>query len=512
MENELKFEVAGDQDAAIRELPTLLDAELLSPQEQALESEYFDTPDFLLRRNGAALRVRRDGDQIVQTLKSTGEQRAGIFEREEYESELKEAKPDLEALRAAVPKSSPLSHVLKNASLSDQLAPIFRSTVTRKLWTLRPTSGEEIELALDTGVITAAEHARSFCELELELKHGDPRRLGEVGLRLIDKVPLSLSMQSKSDRGYDLLVCDNRSAIKALPIALRKKDTVEEALCKILHNCLAQVHANVPLVATGHSPEGVHQMRVGLRRFRSALDMFEDVVKLPAALEDEVKWIADELGQSRDWYVLAHSTLSQVDAGDDKPDPMAETKAAAAEIAEDRHAKATAAVQSPRYARVALALDHWITTNPWRDTSDDTRKMLKKRIGVLADRVLRQRHRRLVRRGRGLHKLDAHHRHRARIAAKKLRYAVEFFADLFEQKSLKPYRQVLAKLQDDLGWGNDMAVADGLLSHLQQHHRKASDGAGYARGFLAARVADDRDNQRRLWKRFRSTSRPGSPK
>ncbi|RWA56435.1 hypothetical protein AU476_03740 [Cupriavidus sp. UYMSc13B] len=294
MEKELKFELAADQDVTLRELPMLLDVEFDSPQEQALESEYFDTPDFFLRRNGAALRVRRNGDQIVQTLKSSGEQHGGAFEREEYESALKEAKPDLDALRAAVPKSSALFQVLKDGSLSDQLAPIFRSTVTRKLWTLKLESGEQIELALDTGKITAAEQARSFSELELELKYGDPRRLGEIGLRLIDKIPMSLSMQSKSDRGYDLLGSAHRSAVRAQPIALRKKDTVEEALCKILHNCLDQVRANAPLVATGHSPEGVHQMRVGLRRFRSALNMFDNVVTLPGALADEVTWIADD--------------------------------------------------------------------------------------------------------------------------------------------------------------------------------------------------------------------------
>lgn len=508
MEKELKFELAAGQNAAIRELPALPDVELQPQPEQALTSEYFDTPDFLLRRHGAALRVRRDGDKYVQTLKSSGEQRGGLFEREEYESTLTEAKPDLDTLRQAVPKSSPLCRVLRSDSLADQLHPVFRTTVTRKVWTLKLAGGEEIELALDSGKITAAEHARSFSELELEIKHGDPRRLAEIGLRLIDKIPMSLSMQSKSDRGYDLLVPDQRPAVKAQPIELKKKDTVGEALCKILQNCLDQVHANAPLVATGHSPEGVHQMRVGLRRFRSALDMFEELVTMPEALADEVKWIAGELGESRDWYVLSHATLQQVDAGKDKRDQMAAAVAAANDIAKARHAKATAAVQSPRYAHLALALDHWVTTTPWRDASGDTRDLLERRCGVLADRVLRKRHRTLVRRGKGLHKLDAHHRHRARIAAKKLRYAAEFFADLFQQKSLKPYRRVLAKLQDDLGWGNDMAVADHLLDHLQQHHRKASDGASYARGFLAARLADDRDNQRLLWKRFRSTSRP----
>ena len=176
-----------------------------------------------------------------------------------------------------------------------------------------------------------------------------------------------------------------------------------------------------------------------------------------------------------------------------------------------RQTDAASAVKSPRYAHLMLELEHWLSTTPWRDANDMAHEESSDaRVTKHADRVLRKRHRKLIRRGRALHKLDANHRHRARIAAKKLRYATEFFADLFQPKRMKPYRRVLAKLQDDLGWGNDMAVAERLLNHLEQHHRKAAAGASYARGSLAARVVDDRPNQRKLWKRFRATSRPAS--
>ncbi|ODV43897.1 hypothetical protein AWV79_13570 [Cupriavidus sp. UYMMa02A] len=393
--------------------------------------------------------------------------------------------------------------------MPDQLTPIFRTTVTRKTWLLRLPNGDEVELALDRGKVTAAEHDQPFSELELELKQGDPHRLGEIALRLVDKIPLRFSLQSKSDRGYGLLRSDKRRATTAASITLKKRDTVETAFCTIVRNCLDHAHANAPLVATGNSPEGVHQMRVGLRRFRSALDLFADVVALPDGLEDEVKWMANELGRARDWHVLAHSTLAQIDGTSDTRSALREAKAAAVSIEEARDADAAVAVKSPRYAHLMLALEHWLATAPWRGTSDKAVvKSLDAHIIAHADRVLRKRHRKLVRRGRKLHKLDAQHRHRARIAAKKLRYATEFFAGVFEPKSMKPYRRVLAKLQDDLGWGNDMAVADGLLNHLELHRRKAAAGARYARGFLAARVSDDRANQRTLWKRFRATSRP----
>lgn len=510
MERELKFEFAAQADADLRDLPALLNLEIDAPTEQTLESEYFDTPDYQLRQHGAALRVRRVASHLVQTLKSGGDPGGPLFEREEYETAVDAPRPDLQALRAVIPKSSPLSRLLKDSGL-DQLAPVFRTTVTRKTWSLKLPGGDDVELALDQGNVTAADEEQSFSELELELKHGDPHHLEEVALQLVEKIPLRLSMQSKSDRGYDMLIHEKRSATTAARITLKQRDTVEKALCKILRNCMDQVHANAPLVSGGDSPEGIHQMRVGLRRFRSALDLFDGVATLPDGLENEVKWIANELGHARDWHVLATSTLAQVDAGEDQHGAMRQAQAAASSIEAERQAAAASAVKSPRYAHLMLALEHWLSTAPWRHAGDKAQKrLLGVRAVAHADRLLRKRHRKLVRRGAGLHKLDAAHRHRARIAAKKLRYATEFFAGLFPPKSLKPYRRVLAKLQDDLGWGNDMAVADGLLRHLEQHHRKAATGAGYARGFLAARVADDRANQRKLWKRFRATSFPTS--
>ncbi|SDD82528.1 Inorganic triphosphatase YgiF, contains CYTH and CHAD domains [Cupriavidus sp. YR651] len=509
MERELKFELASDQASAIRQLTLLRNMQVEPPHEERLESEYFDTPDLLLRHSDASLRIRRIGDRYIQTLKSSGERRGGFYEREEYETALPDAQPDLDALLAIVPKSSPLAQLLKEPSLASQLTPVFRTTVSRMVWQLKPSGGDEIELALDTGSITAAEHDEVFTELELELKRGEPRHLGKVALDLIERVPLSLSLRSKSDRGYDLLVCEKQSAVTAKRIALTKKDTVNDAFCKIVQNCLAQVHANAPYVAAGQSPESVHQMRVGLRRLRSALAMFASVVDLPAALQGELKWIADELGKSRDWEVLAHSTLPQVRATEQQQEDMKRTILAAAHIARARREDAARAVSSPRYARLTLALDDWIAAAPWREAAaPEERKQLDRRAHGLAASVLRKRHRKLVQRGEGLHKLDAPHRHRARIAAKKLRYATEFFATLFERKTLKQYRSVLARLQDDLGWGNDMAMADKLLDHLQRHHSKAASGASYARGFLAARVADDRHNQKRLWKQFRRAARP----
>ncbi|MFM0558232.1 CHAD domain-containing protein [Paraburkholderia sediminicola] len=93
------------------------------------------------------------------------------------------------------------------------------------------------------------------------------------------------------------------------------------------------------------------------------------------------------------------------------------------------------------------------------------------------------------------------------MAAKKLRYATEFFASLYPKQVVRHYSAALSKLQDELGWHNDAVVADGLLKILASEQETAT-GAGYARGYLASRVATDHDALQTLWKRFRRLSPP----
>ncbi|SOZ17530.1 Protein of the adenylate cyclase family (fragment) [Cupriavidus taiwanensis] len=118
------------------------------------------------------------------------------------------------------------------------------------------------------------------------------------------------------------------------------------------------------------------------------------------------------------------------------------------------------------------------------------------------------RHQKLLKRGRRMAQLDIQQRHRARIAAKKLRYATEFFASLFPATKLKRFRNHLSDLQDDLGWRNDMAVADGLLRSLGVENEGLALSTGYARGYLAGRVDADNQALRRLWKSFKAARLP----
>ena len=63
-------------------------------------------------------------------------------------------------------------------------------------------------------------------------------------------------------------------------------------------------------------------------------------------------------------------------------------------------------------------------------------------------------------------KMNAERRHELRIAFKKLRYALEFFAPILPSKRLAKYQKSLETLQDLLGTLNDQVTASRLIKEM----------------------------------------------
>lgn len=298
-------------------------------------------------------------------------------------------------------------------------------------------------------------------------------------------------------------------AVTARAPKLSRRMNVEAAFAAIMNNCIDQVQANDIGVAKFHDGECLHQMRVGLRRLRSALSMFEDVLSLPEPLQADLDWLVGELGPARDWDVLAETTLPKVQSALPTAMPLAELKLAASNQANETHASAAAAVASPRYARAMLALQNWVGSRGWRAAlvpGDKTR--LKMRVSAFARTILDKDQARLLKRGRKLSSASAESRHRVRIAAKKTRYAAEFFSSLYPERKVRPYVKALSHLQDELGWMNDAAVAERLLASLTEDDGALKEGAGFVRGYLAGRTQEGKAVLRERWKKFSRRSPP----
>lgn len=509
MEIELKLLIRPQDAAMLRELPLLHEYAAGPAHELHISDTYFDTARHQLKQSGAGLRVRRVGDEYIQALKTGGDANAGLHRRYEWESRVPTGQPDLAALRAMVDRKAPWSKLLRAPSIETSLAPIFQSHVTRTLWNLRLPEGDRIEFVLDIGKLECGDEAAPVSEIELELKSGNAIHLFDFAMALHERIPMQIGMMSKAERGYSLCRPRPRSATAQLPVQLAKRSNVEQAFKAIAANCLAQVQANAGGVAHDYDIESLHQMRVGLRRLRSALELFKDVVQLPADIQQDVDWLDHELGNARDWDVLATSTLPLLSKDLPATGHLLDVTHAALDTGRDAHVAAAAAINSPRYTRLMLSLGRWMFGNGWRESGEGKGKSrLDAPVPPFASKVLRRAHKRMKKRGRAMSPSDPETLHCARIAAKRARYATEFFASLYRGKQVRPFLRAAGALQDELGKVNDAAVAARLLGQMENERRDLADAIAPVRAALAERATGSGGKARKLWKRYTAVKLP----
>ncbi len=301
------------------------------------------------------------------------------------------------------------------------------------------------------------------------------------------------------------------AALKSTPLVLDRSVTVEDGLRVILIDCLQQIQGNALSVVQSSDPEGLHQIRVGLRRLRTALRLFAPWVSCPEPLRQELGWLNSELGAARDADVLADGTLVKViEACPHRADLVA-LREVASTIAMHMRQQPADAVSSERYARLMLTLGEWCQHAGWQASLD------KKGIKALAQplrrhtpRILMRRHEDLIKHGTKLAGATPQQLHQLRIAAKKARYATVFFQSMLATKRADLYLKRLGALQDALGWLNDAASADRLLGEIETNQPDMAHSASFARGYLCAVIEQDRAGLAGLWRRFSAVELPGT--
>ena len=227
--------------------------------EKTLVSTYFDTPQGDLRQARISLRIREGGAKRVQTLK-----RGDGFAREEHEKPIEGEGLDLTlgALKDALPAA-------KRATLS----PIFTVRVVRRQRTFE-YGGATIEMAVDEGEVQAGERTRRISEVELELKAGDCDPMFDLARELSKTAPLYLSFDGKASQGQGLIDGTDRSPRRHDKAPLARGLTAAGAFQAIARNTLVQIAANGVVLREADSVEAVHQLRVAVRRLRSAISTF----------------------------------------------------------------------------------------------------------------------------------------------------------------------------------------------------------------------------------------------
>ncbi|QXQ05893.1 CHAD domain-containing protein [Sphingosinicellaceae bacterium] len=445
MEVELKLDLDPADVAAAIASP-LFDSGARATEH--LDTVYFDTADHDLRAAGLSLRIRRIGERRILTVKAEGAAVAGLFARPEWERDVDDTPPTL----------GDLPEEFATLGLSGDLAPVFRAEVERT--TIDASlAGTRIEVSIDRGELQHGAHALPLCELEMELREGGAAPLFGLARELDAQVPVRLGVMSKSERGYRLAE-RNHGAVKARAPVLAKAMTAGEAFARSVAACIRQYRLNEDLLRTGSRSAGaLHQARIGLRRLRSALSLFRPVVAdaRVEALASELRWLAGRLGEARDIDVLIGRTEPS-----DLLDRLHEAR-------DDAYAGIEATLASSRPRALLLDLAEWIECGVWR-SCPETLAAREMPVLEFAAASLSHARKRLQRRGRRLAHLTDEHRHEARIAAKKLRYASEFFTSLYAPRRKahdhKRFIDTLERLQKRLGELNDDASGVATLERL----------------------------------------------
>ena len=503
-ERELKF-VADRKTLKTALVLPILGGGAEAQKRRRLESVYFDTEDGDLMRHGLALRVRRSKGAYVMGLKKAAESKRGFFDRDELEVTSPSAEPNLALFGEAV------AGEIEEVAGGKPLAAKFGSDIRRATRTVE-FGGASIEVAVDQGFLFAGEQREPTSEIELELKSGEPTALIDFGLSLADALDVRLCVRSKAERAAELMSAEPPKPVRAKPPDLAPDTPVDGAIGAILRNCLSQFLGNLPALEKGDAVEAVHQMRIAMRRLRSALGLFNRA--FPSAEFDglgaQAKRIGAVLGEARDWDVFIEmiraGPLSQFgdEPGFDKLLRAAEAKADAG------HAAVSELADSMETTRFALALERLVAGRGWRNAAAEDRLVsLSEPIVGFAARSLDRLDRKLRKRGRHFRSLTPEARHALRIAMKHMRYATEFFGRLMQPASAaERYARKAAALQDLLGELNDAAIALRLIGELG--HGQNADfafAAGAAAGWCARGSLGDEAALRKAWRSLRKTDR-----
>jgi triphosphatase len=478
VEIELKFQVEPARREALRRAVAGSGA---NAQTIRLQARYFDTPDGRLAAAGLALRLRREGrSRWVQTLKGRGD---GVMHRLEHELVLPAAVPA--TLDPARHDGTPAGVALRAALGSHQadLVERFATDVrrTRRVVRVRAPAGDwaTVELALDEGSISArtAEGPRrtAVSELEFELLDGPPQALLALASRWVERHALWLDVRSKAERGHALATGVASAPAPARAPLVGRRMTPARALAAMIQAALAQVLPNLAVVAEAAQagPEDLHQLRVGLRRLRTALREFGAGVEgVDEAWQDTLAQLFSRLGTLRDSDVI-EQTLAQARAAARAAglDPgLTLAPAGSALTAQD-----SAALRERGLQRLLLALIGLALAGEQPDGGPPLIETARRRLNRLHKRVTAD----AVR----FESLDDAGRHTLRKRLKRLRYSLEFVAPLFAAKALRRYLGLLKPAQELLGDGNDLLLAEAACRAASPH--SACDG--FVLGWLSAR-------------------------
>ncbi|PPQ34676.1 hypothetical protein CCS01_09950 [Rhodopila globiformis] len=257
----------------------------------------------------------------------------------------------------------------------------------------------------------------------------------------------------------------------------------------------------------------MHQMRVAVRRARSAIAIFRPALA-PGALDpinDGLRALGRRLGPTRDWDVFAGETIPAIQHALPGDERLATLTTAVARRQRAHQKELADYLAGAEFRLLGINLAWFAAAQGWHapprgmagDVADAAREDVAEDLATFADAVLQQRWKKLLSAGKRIETLDIPALHALRLRAKRARYAAEMFASLHDDKAAQRFINRLSLLQQRLGVLNDGAVASHLLLELGGAGGRHAYAAGLIAGFLAARAERIRPRIVRAFERVR---------
>ncbi len=423
---------------------------------QRLMDSYLDTGDWRMARAGFVVRTRRRGRHDEITLKAAQKPEAGKPRNLETSEELPEAGI------AALGADGPVGRRVHAVAGRRPLRPVLQVRTRRSPFLLRVDGIAVADIALDDTEIVVGNGQRPMQvrRVNVEVLPEWADVLSPLVLQLRAACGLRPATLSTFEAGLLARGIVIPSPPELGSVDIEPEATLGELAYAVLRRQLGVLRAKEPGTRLGEDLEELHEMRVATRRLRAALDLFVDVLPLRArTFRRELGWLAGVLGAVRDLDVQLEGQAAMVDPGqEDLWSDLTSLLVAERETARD---EMLAALDSARWDRLKQGLTAMVQQGPHR-RSTATRLPA---LAAVPD-LIGSRHASVVKGARRAKRSgQAADFHRLRIRCKRLRYSLEFSAELYAGRT-KRYTRQLTKLQNQLGLLQDAEVAANRLTEL----------------------------------------------
>ncbi len=499
IERELKFRLReGHDPAQVRAAVESAGFRLEPVGTIAQEDRYVDTDGWTLFRAGIALRMRAEGENLRLEAKTLRSDDGTGLTRTEWAQEAPSQEPPWSGLGPG--PVAALLHPLQGLHLLERLQ--VRARVRNDRECFRWLRGETRlgSLTVDRVSVPPA----TFEEVEVELENGADEALGEVQRVVQERVGLEQSIQTKLGSALEALG-QRLPERDERPFSLNHADRLLDVAHKTFGKHLGRLLWNEPGARLGIDPAYVHDMRVASRRLRTALEVLSAGIPeaVSSELEADLRWVGRGLGRVRDLDVaLEHADLMGVEGAPlDRVALHIFRQSLALRRTRRRHAL-IGQLDSPRFVAFAAKAHDWVQAGP--PTAAAVPEGVHPAYAA-GPRIIARWMEGMREAFEKAHEtLAIEDLHALRIAAKKARYAIEYFADLEGAGAVHRAKRI-AGLQDFLGNHRDAVyLLDRMKKYARSVPKKDRDlvmSAGSVLGRLERAARVRRGDLRAAWER-----------